>query len=74
MQQLTPALGEDVERLFIRTLYIEYDETHYSRKRRTDAQLKSVETIRRRLISLSNLVTFNNGLEESNNMSDTNHI
>ena len=37
---------------FTGTDYIEYDETHYSRKRRTDAHLKSVATIRRRLTSL----------------------
>ena len=52
MQQLTPAFGEDVEQSFIGTNYIDSDETHYSRKWRTDAQLKSVETIRHRLISL----------------------
>ena len=68
MQQPTPALREDVERPFIGTLYIDYDETHYSRKRRTDARLKSVKTVRRRLISLFYLVTFYNGIEESNNI------
>ena len=32
MQQPTPALGEDVERPFTGTNYIDYDETHYFSK------------------------------------------